>query len=121
LAQDAGGILAMTEDEKKRLDELLSDIDKIGNDVDIEFDEKTQEQVQVVEYNPFEVKVADGDGFLPTKAEQERLKKIDQKLDTRDLSRILRRTSNTTLSSMSSFADSQQSMRSVSVSSFDSQ
>jgi hypothetical protein len=98
----------MTEEEKKRLDELLCDLDKIGNDVDIEFDEKTQEQVQIVEYNPFEVSVADGDGFLPTKTEQERLKQIDQKLDTRDFSRILRRTSNVTWSSVS-VSDSQSS------------
>lgn len=38
LAADAGSLIAMTEDEKKRLDEILSDIGDLTNEVDNKVD-----------------------------------------------------------------------------------
>ena len=78
----------MTEEEKKRVDELLNENDYNENDeLKIEFDGK--EQVQIVNYNPSEVVLAPGSGFLPTKMEEERLKQIDSRLDSRNFSRLL--------------------------------
>lgn len=68
LVQDAGGALAMTEEEKARLNELLLDTD--------ETDEKNKKNnfikegaddnaTYLVEYNPFSVSLAEGDGFTP--------------------------------------------------------
>jgi hypothetical protein len=88
LAQDGAGVMSMTEEEKARLNELLLDID--------EFDQReakanggtSQQQTVVVEYNPFVVNVAQGDGFTPEVGDLERLKQIESELEKKTYSRL---------------------------------
>jgi len=79
----------MTEDEKKRLNELLAANDEDQKEFTLESDANSEFSYQVVDYNPFEIKSAAGEGFTPTQNEIERLKTIDSKLERRNYSRIL--------------------------------
>ena len=79
----------MTEDEKKRLDELLVDNDKDEKEFTFEYDKKTETHDQIVDYNPFEIKLQAGDGFTPNLSEQQRLNEIDNRLESRNYSRLL--------------------------------
>lgn len=90
LAQDAGGVLAMTDEEKQRLNELLLDMDNFDND-------KTRSNLAqpegesatfIVEYNPNAISLAQGDGFTPNKDEMEKLKRINTALEKRNYSRL---------------------------------
>lgn len=90
LAQDNAGALAMTEEEKQRLNELL-----IGME---EFDTATrsleegknqnqpaveQEEARLVEYNPFAVSLVPGDGFTLDKSDENRMREINTRLERR--------------------------------------
>ena len=80
----------MTEEEKKRLNELIADSEKDDfRDFTFERDDKSGDQYQVVDYNPFEIASNAGEGFMPSLNEQERLKLIDSKLERRNYSRLL--------------------------------
>ena len=62
MAQDDAGALAMTEDEKHRLNELMIDMDEYDtnkNRLAINENEDENETV-VVEYNPFAVSLTQG-------------------------------------------------------------
>lgn len=77
----------MTEEEKSRLNELMleledSDEKKNKNSLIGEGNESTY----LVEYNPNDVVLAEGDGFTPDKSD--RLREIDSKLERINLSRI---------------------------------
>jgi hypothetical protein len=86
----------MTEEEKQRLNELLLDIEQfdtnlksnkrilntINEQSQIE-DESNSGVNNLVEYNPFLVSLAQGDGFTPDKTDLERLKEIDSRLEKR--------------------------------------
>lgn len=87
LAQDSNGPLAMTEDEKLRLNELLIDTDNIDTKSDAIENNQNQEISELIEYNPFAVAVVPGDGFTPNKQEGARLHEINSSLEKR-LSRI---------------------------------
>ncbi len=87
LAQDIGGTLAMTETEKQRLNELLLEIDDLNsaesNKVVAQNDEDNNNSQLIVEYNPSNIQLAQGDGFTPDKNEQERLRQIETALSNR--------------------------------------
>ena len=89
LAQDAGGALAMTEEEKQRLNEILLDMDNLENDKNnTNLNELNGENgTLLVEYNPMLVTLADGDGFKPNQDELEKLKRINTALEKRNYSR----------------------------------
>jgi hypothetical protein len=79
----------MTEEEKKRLDELLVDNNKDEKEFTIEYDKRTDTHDQIVDYNPLEIKLQAGDGFTPNLSEQQRLNEIDNRLESRNYSRLL--------------------------------
>jgi hypothetical protein len=79
----------MTEEEKKRLDALLVDNDKDEKEFTIEYDKRTDTHDQIVDYNPLEIKLQAGDGFTPNLSEQQRLNEIDNRLESRNYSRLL--------------------------------
>ncbi len=106
LAQDSAGALAMTEDEKKRLDELLVENDKDEKEFVVEYDKKTQTHNQIVDYNPFEIQLAPGDGFQPNMNDQQRLNEIDSRLEYRNYSRLLTGSRNAGLTPRSPFTNS---------------
>ncbi|CAF0747365.1 unnamed protein product [Brachionus calyciflorus] len=91
LAQDAGGALAMTDEEKQRLNEILLDLDNLENN------DKNKNNLGImnggdnstllVEYNPMSVNLAEGDGFTPNHDELEKLKRINTALEKRNYSR----------------------------------
>lgn len=111
MAQDAGGTLAMTEDEKKRLNELLNEEDKVEKDIQIEYDEKSQSYNQIVDYNPLEVKLAAGDGFQPIPVDQQRINEINSRLESRNYMRLLTgNTRNTSTRSVSTINGSTSSI-----------
>lgn len=89
LAQDAGGALAMTEEEKQRLNELLLDMDNLDNQNNNTNINQLNEDngTLLVEYNPMLVNLADGDGFKPNQDELEKLKRINTALEKRNYSR----------------------------------
>lgn len=103
LAQDAGGALAMTDEEKQRLNEILLDMDnfdaKKSNIVQI-----NQDNEMIVEYNPRSIELLDGDGFKPNRDELEKLSRINTALEKRNYSRNSHsRVSGTSQSQFSSF------------------
>ncbi|PIK40765.1 hypothetical protein BSL78_22383 [Apostichopus japonicus] len=69
LASDAGNMVAMTDDEKKRLGELLQDVEMLG--------EESQGNQDVI---GTEMKVFPGVGFQPNRSEEDALKDLDNKL-----------------------------------------
>jgi hypothetical protein len=89
--QDNAGILAMTQEEKNRLKELMSDVDdsNITNQNQILNSFISEENLTyLVNYNPNQVIVEQGDGFTPNREEKEKLKQIDAILENRILSRL---------------------------------
>lgn len=91
LAQDTGGTLALTETEKKRLQELLEDDALNDKEIQIEKDELTQNINEIVHYNPSEIVLMPGEGFKPNMNELERLREIDSKLEKRISSSLMGR------------------------------
>jgi hypothetical protein len=91
LAQDIGGTLALTESEKKRLQELLENDTLNDKEIYIEKDELTQNINEIVHYNPSEIVLVHGEGFKPNMNELERLKEIDSKLEKRISSSLMGR------------------------------
>ncbi|XP_002730798.2 uncharacterized protein LOC100375256 [Saccoglossus kowalevskii] len=73
LASDAGSLIAMTDDEKKRLEDLLADVEMLKEDDD------DNENADV---NPFQLKVAPGFGFQPDQNDAKTLQDIDARLQT---------------------------------------
>ncbi len=75
----------MTDIERQRLDELLLDIDKFdANHKSIQPDAIDPDtNTHIVEYNPFSVCLAPGDGFTPDEAEAAKLREIDTRLERR--------------------------------------
>ncbi|XP_078593682.1 fibrous sheath-interacting protein 1-like [Branchiostoma floridae x Branchiostoma japonicum] len=69
LASDANSLIAMTDDEKKRLEELLENID-------------TEEDSQAADtpVNPFQLALVPGTGFTPEEDDMKALRDIDSKL-----------------------------------------
>jgi hypothetical protein len=88
LAQDGAGVMSMTEEEKARLNELLLDIDEFEQRETKTNGNNSQQQTVVVEYNPFVVNVAQGDGFTPEVGDMERLKQIESELEKKTCSRL---------------------------------
>jgi hypothetical protein len=97
LAQEAGGTLAMTDEERQRLNELMIDMDEVAaakkpdltpssKSEMLESEESNSSQQIVVEYNPMAVQVAQGDGFTPDPSDSHRLKQIDSVLERRTVS-----------------------------------
>ncbi|KAK3580867.1 hypothetical protein CHS0354_032928 [Potamilus streckersoni] len=74
LAANADDIIAMTEAEKKRLEELLKDVDNLPDDVD-ENDNKSESS-----YNSSQVAVHSGEGFQPDTDDMRSLAGIDNRL-----------------------------------------
>lgn len=70
LATDAGNLIAMTDDEKKRLEDLLQDVEMLAEEGDEE------------EPNPFhlQLQVCPGIGYQPDADEQKMLQDIDARL-----------------------------------------
>ena len=60
LAQDDAGALAMTEDEKQRLNELMVDMDEYDKNRPAINEENVEGDTVVVEYNPFAVTIIQG-------------------------------------------------------------
>ena len=82
----------MTDEEKQRLNELMLDMEQFDTNSNAKMlansnEEGNDENNNLVEYNPFSVSLAQGDGFTPDKNDYERLKEIDTRLERR-LSRI---------------------------------
>lgn len=75
----------MTQEEKQRLNELLLDADDFDKDQRGIEQDKNTENSYVVEYNPYAVSLAEGDGFTPEKFESDRLKQIDSVLEKRSV------------------------------------
>ncbi|CAH1792355.1 unnamed protein product [Owenia fusiformis] len=73
LASDAANTIAMTDDEKKHLEELLTDIDALP-DLPEEVDNST------IDSNPFAVTVHPGEGYMPEETDIRRLTSIDSRL-----------------------------------------
>ena len=96
----------MTEDEKKRLNELMVENENDEKDFSIEYDPKTQTNNQVVDYNPFEIKLAAGDGYQPSLNEQQRLHQIDSQLESRNYSRLLTGSRNSVVTIGSAYTNS---------------
>ncbi|KAJ8045742.1 Fibrous sheath-interacting protein 1 [Holothuria leucospilota] len=69
LASDAGNTIAMTDDEKNRLGELLKDVEMLGED-----------QEERKEVTGLELQMLPGTGYKPDKTEEEALKSLDEKL-----------------------------------------
>ncbi len=71
LVQDTGGALAMTEDEKQRLNEIMLDMEEFEdvkenkNKDQFMIEEKNENTNYLVEYNPYTILLAEGDGFTP--------------------------------------------------------
>lgn len=101
LAKDNAGALAMTEEEKKRLKELLSDLTDPTSVENSEESSKVraiaadEKLTYMVDYQPHLVELEQGDGFTPTREENEQLKRIDQQLQQKQsrLSSMIRYTS----------------------------
>lgn len=74
LAADASNAIAMTDDEKKRLEDLLVDLDRVP--------EAFPEQPVAIERppNPYQIVLTSGEGFRPTPLEMQRLDAIDTRL-----------------------------------------
>ena len=83
----------MTDEEKHRLNELMLDMEQFDTNSNSakmlanSNEEANDENNNLVEYNPFSVSLALGDGFTPDKNDYDRLKEIDTRLERR-LSRI---------------------------------
>lgn len=104
----------MTEDERKRLDELLIHDDKDEKEFVIEYDKKTETHNQIVDYNPLEIKLQAGDGFTPNLTEQQRLNEIDNRLESRNYSRLLTGSRNAGITStISNYTNSNSLMHEV--------
>ncbi|KAH3847817.1 uncharacterized protein LOC127873703 [Dreissena polymorpha] len=71
LAADANNLIAMTEEEKRRLDDLLADMDTLPDIAD---------NMHLDENNPFQIAVKPGDGFIPDEDELRSLTSIDSRL-----------------------------------------
>ncbi|XP_053399953.1 fibrous sheath-interacting protein 1-like [Mercenaria mercenaria] len=71
LAADASNAIAMTEEEKKRLDDLLKDVANIPD---------IPEHAELDESNPFQLAVKPGEGFVPDPEELRSLTSIDSRL-----------------------------------------
>ncbi|XP_078000216.1 uncharacterized protein LOC144452885 [Glandiceps talaboti] len=69
LASDASNVIAMTDDEKKRLEELLGDVEMLK-----------EEDEENTNFNPFQLQVAPGLGFRPDDLEQKAMDEIDLRL-----------------------------------------
>ncbi|XP_070578730.1 dentin sialophosphoprotein-like isoform X2 [Ptychodera flava] len=69
LASDAGNVIAMTDDEKKRLEELLGDVEMLKEDNE-----------ENANFNPFALQITPGLGFRPDEQEQKELNDIDARL-----------------------------------------
>ena len=78
LAGDAQSIVAMTDDEKKRVEELLTDLDSLP-EIPEENQNDTSEGVGV-EVGGAEVSVVGDGGFWPNDDEQRRLQEIERRL-----------------------------------------
>lgn len=72
LAADAQNLIAMTEEEKKRLEELLADVDTLADVPDQPGD--------LDEDNPFQIAIKPGEGFHPDADESRSLTSIDNQL-----------------------------------------
>ena len=73
LASDAANLIAMTEEEKCRVDNLLIGVDSLS---DIPEEQDRESALS----NPFQVALVEGDGFFPAGDEQRRLAEIDSRL-----------------------------------------
>lgn len=103
LAQDAGGVLAMTDEEKQRLNEILLNLDNTDTRHS-DMVQLNQENEMIVEYNPRSIELSDGDGFKPNRDELEKLSRINTALEKRNYSRNSNsRVSRTSQSQFSSF------------------
>jgi hypothetical protein len=85
--QDSGGVLAMTAEEKKRLEELMAEIDETDDKIDVCLQAENNNLTYLVNYNPSLVVVDQGDGFTPNREDLERLKHIDSIIENRIVSR----------------------------------
>ncbi|XP_005093420.1 fibrous sheath-interacting protein 1 [Aplysia californica] len=74
LAADADQLVAMTDDEKKRLQDLLTDVDEMPELQDSEQDDT------LLEANAFQVSIHPGEGFRPDNIEQKSLSNINNRL-----------------------------------------
>ncbi|XP_072182342.1 fibrous sheath-interacting protein 1-like [Diadema setosum] len=72
LASDAGSLIAMTDDEKKRLEDLLQDVEMLGEE---DPTEATQPEVAGLQ-----LKAMPGTGYKPDTDSQKLLEDIDEKL-----------------------------------------
>ncbi|KAL4237844.1 Fibrous sheath-interacting protein 1 [Mactra antiquata] len=71
LAGDAANLIAMTDEEKKRLDDLLKDVEEIP---------EIPEGAELDENNPFQLAVKPGEGFFPENDDLRSLTSIDSRL-----------------------------------------
>ncbi|XP_052766708.1 fibrous sheath-interacting protein 1-like isoform X2 [Mya arenaria] len=71
LAADANNLIAMTDEEKKRLDDLLTDVENLPD---------IAENMELDDSNPFQIAVKPGDGFVPDEDELRSLTSIDSRL-----------------------------------------
>ncbi|XP_072032392.1 fibrous sheath-interacting protein 1-like isoform X2 [Amphiura filiformis] len=69
LATDAGNVIAMTDDEKKRLEELLQEVEMLHD-----------EEEEAIDIPHNQLQLAAGVGYLPDDNEQKMLQDIDAKL-----------------------------------------
>ncbi|GFO30209.1 fibrous sheath-interacting protein 1-like [Plakobranchus ocellatus] len=74
LAAEADQPVAMTDDEKRRLQTLLEGVD------DLPEIEEGEENVSLMDFNPFQISVQPGEGFCPDSTESRTLSAIDQRL-----------------------------------------
>ncbi|KAL3873185.1 hypothetical protein ACJMK2_036332 [Sinanodonta woodiana] len=73
LAANADDVIAMTEEEKKRLEDLLKDVDNLP-------DEAESENISESSYNPSQVAIHSGEGFQPDTDDMMSLAGIDNRL-----------------------------------------
>jgi hypothetical protein len=82
----------MTDEEKLRLNQLMIDIDefdqnKTDKNITGEDDSQEKDHTIIAEYNPYAVKLSEGDGFVPNNVETTRLKQIDLILEKKNTER----------------------------------
>lgn len=80
LAANAGEAVVMTDDEKKRLQDLLTDIDAMPDIAEEGADDSST--ISGLLENPFQVIVHPGEGFLPSASDFHTLSSIDQRLQS---------------------------------------
>ncbi|XP_064602273.1 fibrous sheath-interacting protein 1-like [Liolophura sinensis] len=78
LAGDADNPIPMTDDEKKRISDLLGDLDEIPDIPEPDFDQTLN--TAWVSENPFQISLQTGEGYLPEPEDKSVLERIDSQL-----------------------------------------